>query len=90
MIKVLNKNKDQIPPNSKYIGRGSLYGNPFVIGKDGTREEVIKKFEDEILPTLDVESLRGFNLVCFCAPKRCHGHSIYNKLYRKTIEDFIE
>ena len=27
-----------------YVGRGSLWGNPLVIGKDGTREEVIEKF----------------------------------------------
>ena len=27
-----------------YIGRPSKYGNPFEIGKDGNRTEVIKKF----------------------------------------------
>ena len=39
-----------------YIGRrhprfpeGSIWGNPFRIGKDGTREEVIAKFEAHIL-----------------------------------------
>lgn len=26
-----------------YCGRGSMYGNPFQIGVDGTREEVIEK-----------------------------------------------
>ncbi len=89
MIKILNLKIDTIPSNSIYIGRGSPWGNPFILNKDGTREEVIKKFEDEILPFLNVEPLRGFNLVCFCAPKKCHGHSIYNKLYEKTIEDFL-
>ena len=28
-----------------YIGRPSLFGNPFKIGKDGTRAEVIEKYE---------------------------------------------
>lgn len=28
-----------------YIGRPSRYGNPWVIGKDGTRKEVIEKYE---------------------------------------------
>ena len=28
-----------------YIGRGSMWGNPFRIGPDGTRIEVIKKYE---------------------------------------------
>lgn len=27
-----------------YIGRGSPFGNPFKIGKDGTREEVIMAY----------------------------------------------
>jgi len=27
-----------------YIGRPSLLGNPFKIGKDGTRQEVIQKY----------------------------------------------
>jgi hypothetical protein len=28
-----------------YIGRGSPLGNPYIIGKDGDRAEVIKKYE---------------------------------------------
>ena len=32
-----------------YIGRGSKWGNPFVIGADGTREEVIAQYRDWIL-----------------------------------------
>ena len=31
-----------------YIGRPSKWGNPFVIGRDGTREQVIKKYRDWI------------------------------------------
>lgn len=60
-----------------YIGRGSPWGNPFVIGPDGTREEVIKKYEDwirtvsELLKRLD--ELDGKILGCWCVPKRCHG-----------------
>ena len=26
-----------------YIGRGGKYGNPYIIGRDGTRREVVKK-----------------------------------------------
>ena len=29
-----------------YIGRPSKWGNPFVIGKDGTREQVIRKYRN--------------------------------------------
>lgn len=77
--KVLNKYHGNIPADAVYIGRGSQYGNPYVIGKHGTREEVITLFEQNILPTLDVSALRGKSLVCFCKPKACHGDSILKK-----------
>jgi hypothetical protein len=60
-----------------YIGRGSKWGNPFRIGKDGTRADVIRKYEawlqeqPELLAAL--HELRGKTLGCFCAPKPCHG-----------------
>ena len=70
-----------------YVGRGSLWGNPFVIGKDGTREEVIEKFKQFILPTLDLIPLKDKDLICFCKPKACHADLLIeeaNKKMRKT------
>lgn len=81
MVKVHNKYHNTAPADAVYIGRGSPWGNPFIIGKDGDRDEVCDRFEKEILPVLDLEPLRGKSLVCFCAPKRCHGHSIIKALY---------
>lgn len=78
--RVLNKHRDNTH-GAVYIGRGSPWGNPFKIGVDGNRDDVCDKFESEVLPTLDVEPLRGKNLVCYCAPQRCHGDSIMRKLY---------
>lgn len=37
---VLNKRRDGCPRGAAYIGRPSKWGNPFVIGADGTRDEV--------------------------------------------------
>lgn len=58
-------------------GRGSIWGNPYIIGKDGTRDEVIEKYRQYILgkPELlaQLESLRGKTLACWCSPQRCHG-----------------
>ena len=60
-----------------YIGRGSKWGNPFYIGKDGTREEVIDKYEKyirnkpELLNAL--HELENKVLGCYCKPKACHG-----------------
>lgn len=60
-----------------YVGRPSKWGNPFVIGKDGDREEVIRKYHRWILglPGLlaDIQELRGKRLACWCAPLACHA-----------------
>ena len=65
-----------------YIGRPSEWGNPFVIGKDGTREQVIEKYRQWIHSS-DVKAtalrrkarvaLRGKVLGCWCVPEACHG-----------------
>lgn len=60
-----------------YIGRPSKWGNPFVIGPDGDRETVIKKYEEWVRnkPRLmeSLTELQGKTLGCFCAPLPCHG-----------------
>ena len=61
----------------EYVGRPTIWGNPFVIGRDGSREEVIAKYEEYLLnePKLlrRLHELRGKHLVCWCAPKACHA-----------------
>lgn len=77
-IRVYNKAKEVPPKGAVYVGRPSKWGNPFIIGKDGSREEVIEKYKQflESRPDL-VEAaraeLRGKNLVCWCAPLACHA-----------------
>ena len=60
-----------------YIGRPSKWGNPFVIGADGSRAEVISKYERMLMtsPTLQaaLHELKGKDLVCWCSPQACHG-----------------
>jgi len=60
-----------------YIGRGSKWGNPFVIGRDGTREEVIRKYEQYLTNNIelmnDLHELKGRVLGCWCSPLPCHG-----------------
>lgn len=75
MPKVLKMN-GALPKGAVYIGRPGPWGNPFIIGKDGTRKEVVKKYRDSITPELAlraVAELRGKDLVCWCAPRECHG-----------------
>jgi len=60
-----------------YIGRGSKWGNRFVMGRDGNREEVIAKYRewilgnDELLRCLG--ELKNKVLGCYCKPFACHG-----------------
>lgn len=64
-------------PHDVYIGRPSKWGNPFRIGRDGTRAEVIAKYRAYLLgsPVLmaALPELRGKVLGCWCAPQACHG-----------------
>lgn len=64
-------------PYDIYVGRPSKWGNPFVTGKDGTREEVIAKYRAWIVnqPHLmaALPELRGKVLGCWCYPKACHA-----------------
>ena len=74
----------------KYIGRGSPYGNPWKIGLHGNRQEVIKMFKFETLPTISLdllEALRGFDLACYCAPLACHGDVLWAALYESEGGD---
>jgi hypothetical protein len=64
-------------PDRVYVGRPSKWGNPFKIGRDGSREEVIARYREWILrqPALmaALPDLRGKDLVCWCAPEPCHA-----------------
>lgn len=73
-------------PYSVYIGRAGRgeagpLGNPFRLGRDGTREEVIAKFEEYARNNKAILALikglkRDDILGCFCKPKPCHGDVI--------------
>lgn len=62
------------------IDRQSRWGNPFLIGKDGTRSEVIEKYRTYLLTRVDLlrdlEDMSGLYLGCWCKPLACHGDII--------------
>lgn len=64
-------------PCDEYVGRPTIWGNPFVLGRDGNRAAVIDKYRAWLLgqPELmeALPTLRGKILGCWCAPKRCHA-----------------
>lgn len=65
-------------PYDVYIGRPSKWGNPYVLGEDGTRDDVIRRYEEWLRVTPGLLSaikreLRGKVLGCWCSPQACHG-----------------
>jgi hypothetical protein len=82
-------------PRNAYIGRrgvvfidgkrfpeaDSPFANPFKIGRDGSREDVLRAYETYIREQLaksaelreQLRALQGKRLGCWCAPEPCHG-----------------
>lgn len=98
-MRVLNKYKTK--DKGRYIGRGSPFGNPFIIGTHGSRIEVVYMFEQylkyQILigdPAIikELQSLKADDdLLCSCAPKLCHGSVIarfYEELASGGLNEF--
>lgn len=87
MPEVYSRRKGAKPPpaNAVYVGRGTQFGNPFVMGTHGDRDTVIWGYVfwlGQRLPSPSgqtppgrraVETLRGKDLVCYCAPEACHA-----------------
>lgn len=90
MPKVYNKYKHDCPHDAIYVGRPSNWGNPFRIGRDGTREEVIRKFRGYILNNAKLlaalPELRGRDLICYCSPLPCHADILLELANKETGE----
>ena len=83
MPRVWNNRDPATPTDAIYVGRPTKWGNPFRIGRDGDRDEVLRlhrrlvmarsdptmlKFRDEVK-----RELQRKDLVCWCAPLACHA-----------------
>lgn len=59
-----------------YIGRGSRWGNPFIVKKYG-RERCIELYREYIMDRPDLlaalPKLQGKVLGCWCKPEACYG-----------------
>ena len=78
--RVINLYKEKAPKGSIYIGRPSLFGNPFTIDRPNglDRATVIEMYERYLVQHPDVVEmaklqLKRHDLLCFCAPQACHG-----------------
>ena len=65
----------------RYPKKSSSFHNPFKIGKDGDRDEVIDKYRSYIIDNIgkneslmkQLISMKGKRLGCWCYPDACHG-----------------
>ena len=76
--------------NTIRVDRGTPWGNPFVIhtNNDVERNRVCDLYELYAVWRLTVEPdwlepLRGHDLACWCAPKRCHADTLLRLANRK-------
>lgn len=85
MIPVLNRRTDKIPKGAVSVSRPSIFGNPFPIRGNNTREVVIGKYrkwfeekaKNDLVFMAALRKLKSATaLVCWCAPERCHAEVI--------------
>lgn len=89
-----------------YCGRGSVFGNPYPISDNASRDEVCDKYEEyfkveankpnSALRNGMLELLRlhtsgvNINLQCYCAGKRCHCETIKRSLHTVAAKAIIK
>jgi hypothetical protein len=83
-------------PGQAYVGRPSPLGNPFQLGRDGSRAEVIARYRHwlwaqlqepgslqrrELERLLELAQAGPLELLCWCAPLPCHAEVIRSALH---------
>lgn len=83
-MKILNLKHDRCGPGTVLVDRSTSWGNPYRIGKDGSRAEVIALYRQHLwqriqsgdLDKRQLQALAGRDLACWCAPAACHAEVI--------------
>lgn len=77
----LKHDPDAVARGAVRIDRRTAWGNPYRIGRDGTREEVIARYRVELwqrirsgeIALADLAAIAGRDYACWCHPLPCHG-----------------
>jgi len=81
------------------IMRPGDWGNPFVEGQDGNRDQVIQKYKayldgkPSLQKRIDDGELTGKVLICCCAPEPCHGDVLIEEIEASdfdVVDDEVE
>ena len=82
-MKIINlRGRRKLPANAVRIDRKTNWGNPFKIGLDGDRRDVLMSYTEYLIWLLEshkkgIADLAGLDrktLACWCAPLACHGN----------------
>lgn len=72
-----------LPENAVRVDRQTIWGNPFIMRNDSDEErnrvcDAYEKWLQERPAMIDraKRELRGKDLACWCAPKRCHAETL--------------
>src|SRR5947207_8231436 len=96
MTEVVNKYKVNMDdPDITYIGRGSIWGNPFVMHYESERDKVVEAYRRYLWSAIRngvvtkemLKELDGNRLACYCSPKRCHGDVLVKAIEWAKGED---
>ena len=97
-MRVVNRRKEA---ETHYIGRGSVFGNPFKVAVVGSRTKAIELYEKYVrrqmaeiigghathyLPKAIYDLPEDAVLGCYCSPKACHGDVII-KIWKELHEE---
>lgn len=94
MTTIVNKKYQK---GTHYCGRGSLFGNPYIIGRDGDRNVVCDRYEEwfnflikDRVFRAEVLKLKDEVLECFCKDPnkyvRCHLETIVRYLDGECLQ----
>ncbi|MAH44255.1 hypothetical protein CMI37_00390 [Candidatus Pacearchaeota archaeon] len=73
------------PKDSIYVGRGTKWGNPFIVSTTVTAKEAVRRYESYLkrsiqMGGLDLKELQNKSLLCWCGAWKpgepeidCHG-----------------
>ncbi len=76
MVRIVNlkHEPDAVARGAVRVDRRTRFGNPFVIGRHGTREQVVARYRAGELSLAELAALAHKPLACWCWPTRpCHA-----------------
>lgn len=77
MTTVVNILKDKYDVDGARSGK---WGNPFFIGRDGSRVEVVRRHRwwlmEQLHLLIQLPELKNKRVGCYCCPKLCHVNNL--------------